>query len=53
MGCEGVKPRVMETDDLPESLSEEEIMKVKEETSLQKKIFQRDFEFEVKTETGV
>ena len=31
MDGEGVKPRVMETDDLPGTLSEKEIMKVKEE----------------------
>jgi hypothetical protein len=35
MECEGTKPRVMDTDDLPGTLSEEEIMKVTEETSLQ------------------
>ena len=35
MECERVKPRVIETDDLPGTLSEEEIMKVTDETSLQ------------------
>ena len=53
MECEGVKPRVMETDDLPATLSKEEMMKVNEEKSLQTKAFQRDFEIEEETETGV
>jgi hypothetical protein len=51
MECEGVKPRVMETDDLPGTLSEEERMKVNEDKSLQKKAFQRDFDVAEKTET--
>ena len=53
MECEGVKPRVMKTDDLPGTLSADEIMKVNEEKSLQKKTFQRDFDVKEETETGV
>jgi hypothetical protein len=48
-----VKPRVTETDDLPDTLSEEEMSRVKEEISIQKRTFQRDFSVDDKTETGV
>ena len=53
IGNDGVKPRVTEIDDLPDTLSEEEMPRVKEEISIQKCKFQRDFSVDDKTETGV
>jgi hypothetical protein len=53
MECDGVKPSVTETADLPDVLSEKEMLKVSDEISLQKKVAHRDFEIKEDTETGV